>query len=273
MSQLASRPAAEAGPEPRDLYVEGPGGRLFVRVWGDPGARGPAPILLFHDSLGSVALWRDFPARVATATGRAVVAYDRLGFGRSDPHPSRLAPGFVRDEAHAALPALRAALGMERLVLFGHSVGGGMAVSAAAAFPEATAAVITESAQAFVEDVTLAGVRDAKAAFAEPGQIERLARWHGDKARWVLDAWIETWLDPARADWSLDADLRGVRAPVLALHGDRDEFGSAAHPQRIGALPPAPGRVVLIDDCGHVPHREKPDLVLETVSGFLEGVE
>lgn len=253
-----------------DGWVEAPGGRLFVRVWGEPGRAGaPAPIVLFHDSLGSVALWRDFPARLAAATGRAVVAYDRLGFGRSDPHPGRLDADFIRDEARTSLPSLRAALGIGRMVLFGHSVGGGMAVSAGAAFPEATAAVVAESAQAFVEDRTLAGVRDAKTAFAAPGQIERLARWHGDKARWVLDAWIETWLDPARAGWTLDEDLRGLRCPVLAMHGDRDEFGSARHPQRIGALPPTPGEVVIFDDCGHVPHRETPERVLRTTAAFL----
>ncbi|MBC6981365.1 alpha/beta fold hydrolase [Caulobacter sp. 17J80-11] len=261
-------PAAEA--ETRELCVDTPDGRLYARVWGE--LAGPrAPIVLLHDSLGSVAQWRDFPERLAQATGRAVVAYDRLGFGRSDPHPRLLQPDFVHDEARAGLTPLRAALEIGPMVLFGHSVGGGMALSAAAALPDVRA-VVSESAQAFVEDVTLAGVREAKAAFARPGQVERLERWHGDKARWVLDAWIETWLDEGRAGWRLDEDLRAVRCPVLAMHGDKDEFGSPAHPQRIGALPSGPTRVVLMDDTGHVPHRERPEAVLAEVSAFLEGV-
>ncbi|NEX94247.1 alpha/beta hydrolase [Caulobacter sp. 17J65-9] len=262
--------AAEAAA--RELFVDTPDGRLYARVWGElPSPR--APIVLLHDSLGSVAQWRDFPERLAQATGRAVAAYDRLGFGRSDPHPRLLKPDFVRDEARAGLGPLRAALGIGPMVLFGHSVGGGMAASAAANFAEDVVALITESAQAFVEDVTLDGVRAAKTAFAQPGQVERLERWHGDKARWVLDAWIETWLDEGRADWSLDEDLKGVRCPVLALHGDLDEFGSPAHPQRIGTLPSGPTKVVLMEDTGHVPHRERPEAVLAEVGAFLAGVD
>lgn len=42
-----------------------------------------AVIVLLHESLGSVALWKQFPQALANATGRQVIAYDRLGFGRS----------------------------------------------------------------------------------------------------------------------------------------------------------------------------------------------
>jgi len=226
------------------------------------------PILLFHDSLGCVALWRSFPAALAAATGRRVVAYDRLGFGRSDPHPGHLTLGFVAAEA-ANVPLLCEALGIADFVACGHSVGGGMAVAASAALPNAITAVITAAAQAFVEDRTAAGIRAAREAFAAPGQIERLARHHGDKARWVLDAWTETWLSPRFADWTLDDDLRRLRCPVLAIHGDRDEYGSRLHPERIGRLSGGPCEVLILDDCGHVPHREKADDVLRAVSVFL----
>lgn len=256
-------------PTPADVRFDAPGGTLFARVWG---RLGPAdvPIVLFHDSLGSVELWRDFPARLTAATGHPVVAYDRLGFGRSDPHPGRLDADFIRHEARSSLPAVRRALRIDRMILFGHSVGGAMAVAAAAAFPDASVAVITEAAQAFVEDRTLAGVSAAKSAFAASDQIKRLARYHGDKARWVLHAWIDTWLDPEYATWTLDDDLHGLRCRVLALHGDRDEYGSSRHPARISGLAPAGSELVVFDDCGHVPHREMPERVLEAVTGFLD---
>lgn len=250
-----------------DTLVETAGGRIFTRRWGDLAAA--PPVILFHDSLGSVDLWRGFPAVLAARLGRAVVAYDRLGFGRSD---RRIAPpghDFVADEARVAIPALRSALGIDRMILLGHSVGGGMATMTAAAHPEATLGLVTIAAQAFVEDRTLAGIRVAKASFAEPDQFARVARLHGDKARWVLDAWIETWLDPAFAGWTLDAALRGLRCPVLALHGDRDEYGSKAHPERIAALAPTTGRVVLLTDCGHVPHREQEARVLDEIAPFV----
>lgn len=245
-------------------------GTLFARRWRPEFAgRDDPTILLFHDSLGSVELWRGFPEALASATGLPVMAYDRLGFGRSDPNPCRLGRDFIMDEARVSVAALRTQLRIDRLIPFGHSVGGAMAIATAAAYPEASAAVITESAQAFVEDRTLAGIRDAQAQFADPGQMARLARYHGDKAQWVLDAWIKTWLGPDFADWTLDGLLAQVRCPVLAMHGDHDEFGSDAHPARIAAMAGGPSSTVFFEDCGHVPHREQPERVLQDVTGFF----
>ncbi len=253
-----------------DRFVQAPGGRLFVRVWGTIGSStGHSAIILFHDSLGCVELWRDFPLQLASTTGLPVIAYDRLGFGRSDPHPGRLKFGFIEDEARTAVPALRSALGIDRMVLFGHSVGGGMAVASAAAFRDESLALVTESAQAFVEERTIAGIRQGRRMFGAPDQMARLARYHGEKARWVVDAWTETWLAPQFATWTLDDDLRSLQCPVLAIHGDRDEYGSSVHPERICTLPPTPTQSVILNDCGHVPHREKPDQVLGAVKHFL----
>jgi pimeloyl-ACP methyl ester carboxylesterase len=246
-------------------------GTLFARAWApthvrrDPGAT----ILLFHDSLGCVDLWRDFPQQLAVATRRSVVAYDRLGFGQSDAHPGALPLTFIRDEAATVVPRLCDALGLDMIIPFGHSVGGGMAIATAAGWPERCAAVVTESAQSFVEDRTRAGLQAARGEFARPGQVERLARYHGEKARWVLDAWIETWLSPAFADWSLDEDLRNVRCPALALHGDQDEYGSPEHPGRIARLTQGPSKGVILEGLGHVPHREQPARVLAEVAKFL----
>ena len=250
-------------------------GTLFARAWAptdvrrDPGAT----ILLFHDSLGCVDLWRDFPQRLAVATHRSVVAYDRLGFGRSDAHPGRLPVTFIRDEAATVVPRVCETLGLDAIIPFGHSVGGGMAIATGARWPERCAAVVTEAAQTFVEDRTVAGLRAARSDFDRPGQLERLARYHGAKARWVLDAWIETWLSAEFADWRLDDDLRGVRCPTLALHGDRDEYGSARHPERIASLTNGPSRAVILEGCGHVPHREQPTRVLAEVATFLASLD
>jgi len=252
-----------------DFFVWTPQGRLFARYW-SAGA-GSAPIILFHDSLGSVELWRDFPELLSQATGRSVLAYDRLGFGRSDPREGKLEKTFVVAEA-LNLPHLRARFAIEAMILFGHSVGGAMAVSAGARFPGETAAVITEAAQAFVEDRTLAGIRAAQAAFQQPSQFDRLRRYHGDKARWVLDAWTQTWFSQEFADWTLDDQLVRLQCPILAMHGEHDEYGALAHPLKICELARHPGQAVILRNCGHIPHREKPDEVLAGVTEFLCGV-
>lgn len=259
-------------PTAEDHWITHPRGRLFARSWRPAGAAGPAgaPLVLLHDSLGCVELWRDFPASLCEATGRRVVAYDRLGFGRSDPRSDRLAPDFIAEEALSFFPVVLQQLGLQRFVAFGHSVGGGMAVNCAAAWPTRCEALVTESAQAFVEDRTVQGLQAAREQFQAPGQMEKLARYHGDKAAWVLEAWLGTWLSADFAGWSLEDVLPRVSCPVLALHGLADEYGSARHAETIGMRSGGPTQVELLPDTGHVPHRERAAQVLARVGGWLQ---
>ena len=134
-----------------------------------------APIVLMHDSLGCVELWRDFPEQLARETGRSVIAYDRLGFGRSDPNARRLRrpPASVEAEAREGFRQLREALGIGPFVAFGHSVGGGMAICCAGVYESDCQALITESAQAFAERPHAGRHRRRAAlAFAEAGRLE-----------------------------------------------------------------------------------------------------
>lgn len=256
-----------------DHWIVLPAGRAFARQWQPEGATpARAPLLLMHDSLGCVELWRDFPAQLAAAAGRRVVAYDRLGFGRSGARVGRPSRDFVAEEAVTTLPTLREQMGLGRFVVAGHSVGGGMAVEIAARESADCEALVTMSAQAFVEDRTLAGLRVARAQFADPAQVERLARYHGDKAAWALDAWLGQWLDPAFATWTLAAALPRVTCPVLAIHGEQDEYGSAAHPRRIVDGVAGPARLEMLPDVGHVPWREQPALVVSLIADFLAAV-
>ncbi|WP_370599662.1 alpha/beta fold hydrolase [Pseudomonas nitroreducens] len=252
----------------REHWISTEKGQLFAQDWTPDETRGE-PILLLHDSLGCVALWRDFPEQLARTTGRPVIAYDRLGFGRSERYPGALPLGFIDDEARVNLPALQQHFGFERCVVFGHSVGGAMAVACAAQHPQACAALITESAQAFVEHQTRDGIRAAEQEFAQEGQLERLQKYHGEKAFWVLRAWVDTWLSNDFSDWNLDAELALVKCPILSLHGEQDEYGSAAHPERLTSVPGVPSVLKLLPDCGHVPHRQQQAVVLEAVEEFL----
>jgi pimeloyl-ACP methyl ester carboxylesterase len=255
-----------------DSWISTERGILFARNWKPTNLSTDRDetILLFHDSLGCVDFWRDFPAELAIATSRSVLAYDRLGFGRSDPCEGPLAPTFIHDESVNGVPCLIAAMGLNRIIPFGHSVGGAMAIATAAQLHRRCAALITESAQSFVEDRTLAGVRAGQIEFERPDRFERLVRYHGSKARWVLDAWVNTWLAPSFSDWCLDDDLHGVSCPTLVIHGDRDEYGSIEHPQRIARLTGRRSRAVILEGCGHVPHREHRSRVLKDVTHFLE---
>jgi len=253
-----------------DHWIVHPSGRLFARQWRPEGINAAgAPIVLLHDSLGCVELWRDFPALLAAAAGRRVIAYDRLGFGRSDARIGRPSRNFVAEEATTTFPTLREQLAIGRFVAMGHSVGGGMAVEIAAQASADCEALVTMAAQAFVEDRTIAGLRVAQVQFRDPAQVARLARYHGDKAAWALDAWLGQWLDPAFAGWTLDDALPRVTCPALVIHGEDDEYGSAAHPARIAAGVRGPARKQVMPGVGHFPHRERPEAVVRRVADFL----
>jgi pimeloyl-ACP methyl ester carboxylesterase len=160
-------------------------------------------------------------------------------------------------------------LGIQQFIACGHSVGGSMAVSIAARFPQLCQAVITEAAQPFVEPQTLQSIASAKIKFSAPAELAKLARYHGDKARWVVDGWTDTWLSPEFRDWNLRAELRQVKCPLLAIHGDEDEYGSVAFPEVLSSLCGGPAEKRILQGCGHVPHREAERGFLDEVEGFL----
>ncbi len=288
---------AHVPPTPHDTWVHTPHGRLFTRRWTPgPTASGASssgtalpPILLFHDSLGCVELWRDFPSALCAATGRDVIAYDRLGFGRSDARTAPMPLDFIGEEALASLPALRAQLGFAGFAALGHSVGGAMAAHCAAdggtgrgtrtgsAGSAGCEALVTVAAQACVEERTLEGIRAARDQFhRSPEALQRLARYHGGdeaRARWVLGAWIDTWLHPDFAHWSQAGVLARVHCPVLALHGDQDEYGSTEQPERIARWAAGPARVEILPGAAHVPHRERPQDLAQRVARFLADLQ
>lgn len=250
-------------------HIPTPQGTLFAQVWTHDLAQW-APIVMLHDSLGCVALWRNFPQQLAQATGRTVVAYDRLGFGQSSPYPGTLPVNFVADEAQQGLAAMLDYFGIEQFVALGHSVGGGMAVCAAAAYPARCEALITIAAQSHVEAQTAAGIRQAAQQFAEPGAMNRLAKYHGDKADWVLHAWTDTWLSAEFAHWRLDEVLPLVRCPTLVIHGDRDEYGSTVHPKSIAQDVQGPNVLAILSGCAHMPHKEQTQRCLALIQAHLK---
>lgn len=254
-----------------EFKVEVPGGRVYAKRWLPESDSTKSPLILLHDSLGSVDLWRDFPSKLAENLSRCVVAYDRLGFGKSDARYSLPSMKFIEEEATKYFPSIKEHLSIQNYVLLGHSVGGGMAINIASRDPDCQA-VVTVSAQAFVEDLTVKGIQEANLMFERPGQIERLEKWHGTKAKWVLHAWTEIWLSAEFANWSLQPDIGRVHCPVLAIHGENDEYGSSAFPKFISENAGGKSGMLLMENCGHMPHNEKSQEVIGAVREFLSNI-
>jgi pimeloyl-ACP methyl ester carboxylesterase len=228
------------------------------------------PTLVFlHDSLGCITLWREFPERLVAALRCNALVYDRRGYGASSPFgPEPRTPRYLEDEADVVGRVLEAC-GVSEAVLFGHSDGGSIALVAAARRPEVVQAVVTEGAHVFVEERTLAGIRDAREALRTTDLRERLWRHHGERTDAVTSAWIDVWLSPGFRDWNIEPHLRSIRCPILILQGTEDEYGTPEQVRAIAERVSGPARAHLIPGVGHTPHRAAPNEVLRLTTAFL----
>lgn len=247
------------------------GGRRLLAERLSPPAATAGPVLVFlHEGLGSIGLWKDFPAALCRRLHRPGLVYDRWGYGGSEPLDRPRTARYLHDEAERFLPEVLAATGVERPVLIGHSDGGSIALLYAAAFPDRPVALVTEAAHVFVEPETLAGIRAAVEAFRTTDLKRRLARHHGDKTAGLFAAWADTWLAPGFASWNIEAALPRVTAPLLVLQGADDEYGTPAQVEAIARGVSGPVETHLLPACAHVPHHQARAAVLELTAGFVE---
>jgi len=274
LTPRAPRLASDCAPTVRHELTITANGRCLRAVRIEPVAPDPGgPTLVFlHEGLVSIGFWKDFPDLLCGRLHLSGLVYDRWGHGGSDPFDRPRTVGYLHEEAQGFLPEVLAAAGVERPVLIGHSDGGSIALLFAAAYPDRPVAVVTEAAHVLVEAITLAGIRAAVAAW-EAGRLRAtLKRYHGAKAEAVFRGWADCWLSPAFRDWSIEAEIGALRAPLLALQGADDEYGSPDQLGRIAKSVAGPVRSVLISSCGHVPHHRARALTLDLIAGFLESV-
>ncbi|MDA5194841.1 alpha/beta fold hydrolase [Govanella unica] len=234
----------------------------------DKGDDASPVIVLLHEGLGSVSQWGGFTAALAARTGLAVFAYSRPGYGSSGPVAGDYAPDYMSSEATQILPAVLAAARIDRPVLFGHSDGATVALLYAAAFPDRARAVIVEAPHVFVEDISVKAIARIGAAARETALIERLGRHHDDPEG-VFWRWNRIWLSPAFRPWDITAELCSLRAPLLLIQGEDDEYGTLAQIDAIAASVAGPVTRLMLPDCGHSPHRDQPSAVLAASAAFL----
>jgi pimeloyl-ACP methyl ester carboxylesterase len=251
----------------RDVHVAGH--RLEV-AHRPPQAPDAPSIVFLHEGLGSARQWKDFPARLSSRTGSGFLAYSRWGYGGSDARPRPWPADFLEDEALVVLPGVLAAAGITRPVLFGHSDGGTIALMYAAAVPGGARGIISEAAHVMLEEVGVQGITRARDRFLRGDLRARLHRQHGEHVEDTVLGWTENWLRPELREWDIRARLRGVRCPVLVIQGRDDEFGTLDQVDAIVDHVGGPAEKLILDDCGHIPHRERPREVLEAAARFME---
>jgi pimeloyl-ACP methyl ester carboxylesterase len=230
------------------------------------GAGEGLPILMLHEGLGSVALWREFPARLAEQTGRKVIAWSRLGYGNSEGFEEPYGTDFMHREADAAARLMQD-LGIPRAHLFGHSDGASIALLLAARHPAQVAALVLEAPHIFVEAKCLEQIAKFGREVGGTDTITRMGRYHRD-APAVFRQWHAVWTDPLFPAWSIEQDIAGLTHPILLIQGEDDEYGTFARLDRIVQLAPQ-CRQLRLPRCGHSPHRDQGEAVLATTALFF----
>jgi pimeloyl-ACP methyl ester carboxylesterase len=245
---------------PRDVRVQGR--RIeTVEIAGDAGRRA---LVLLHEGLGSVGLWRDFPRALAEATGRRVIAFSRYGHGRSERPPAPRTPAFFHEEARDVLPALLEQVDAPEPILVGHSDGASIALIHAGERPVTGLALLAP--HVVVEDITVDAIRETRRQFEAGGLRERMARHHDDPEA-AFFGWCDVWLDPAFRTWSLETEARRVAAPTLLIQGADDPYGTLDQLDRIESRVRGPVDRLVVPG-GHSPHLEAREPVLAALAEF-----
>jgi pimeloyl-ACP methyl ester carboxylesterase len=248
-------------------FVEVDGHRIEVRTIA--GEAGRAPLVFLHEGLGSVAMWRGFPARVAELTGCPTVVYSRYGYGDSDILAAPFAVDYMHREAREALPELLAKLGIERPILVGHSDGASIAlIYAGSGHP--VRGLVAMAPHVFVEDLSVRSIEAAKVAFETSDLPEKLARYHAD-ARRTFYGWNDIWLHPDFRAWNIEEYLPRITVPVLVIQGEDDQYGTAAQVEAIARQVKGPVETLMLSRCAHSPHVDQREATLAAISRFVKG--
>jgi pimeloyl-ACP methyl ester carboxylesterase len=250
-------------------FLEVGGRRIECRRIG-PGPEAAPTLVFLHEGLGSVSMWRDFPERLAAATGWGALVYSRLGYGKSDACALPRPLTYMHDEARQALPALLRAAKLRDVALVGHSDGASIAIIAAG---EGTCpglrGLVLEAPHVFCEEISVRSIAAAADAYTQGELRRRLERHHGANVDCAFWGWNRAWLDPGFRQWNIEEFLPGIAVPALVIQGADDEYGTMAQARAVEAKTGGPCEVAVFDACGHSPHRDRADDALAAMTAFI----
>jgi len=224
-------------------------------------------IVMLHEGLGSIAMWKDFPQRIADRTGSSVFVYSRYGYGGSDQLEEKRTVEYMHHEAEVVLPLLLKEVGIDHPVLLGHSDGGSIALIYAGTYPDSPRGLILEAPHVFVEDLSVESIAKAKTLYQTTDLPKKLGRYHQD-----VDAtfwgWNDIWLDPRFRSWNIESYLDRIQCPVLVIQGREDEYGTIGQMEAIQRRIPS-AQLRLLPGCGHSPHRDQPEATMDCIEQFI----
>jgi pimeloyl-ACP methyl ester carboxylesterase len=257
------------------------GRRLESRWIGPPPGQAPT-IVFLHQGLGAARAWRDFPERLASATGCGALLYSRAGHGASEAVPGPRSIRYLHDEALRVLPSVLDHFGLGEIVFFGHSDGASIALLYAGrgreapgrpasdpAGPGRLRALVLEAPHVFVEPVCLESIARLSREYETANLRERLRRHHGENADPLFRSWSEVWLRPEFRSWNIEGSLPAIESPALVIQGKDDPYGTLKQVEAVVKQIRGPAESLILDRCGHSPHSERPEDVLDAATRFI----
>ena len=233
----------------------------------------PLTLILLHEGLGCVALWKEFPRQLAETSGCRVLSYSRAGYGGSDPCPLPRPLRFMHDEGLRVLPKILEAAGIEQAVLVGHSDGASIALIHAGGLADRRIrGLVLMAPHVFVEELTVTSIRQSRNAYAVTDLRQRLRRYHGDNVDCAFLGWSGAWLDPDFLEWNIEEYLPTIRVPVLLIQGEEDNYGTLRQLEAIEAQLPGKVERAILPACGHSPFRDQPEKTLQATAAFLNNL-
>jgi len=244
-------------------------GKRIEAAWHGPTPEQAPTLVLLHEGLGSVAMWKEFPQALAERTGYGVLAYSRPGYGQSDPVALPRPLTYMHGEAREILPAVLDQAGVRKAILIGHSDGASIATIYAGSRQDFRArGLMLIAPHFFVEDISVRSIAAAKQAYETGDLRARLAKYHRDVdlAFW---GWNRAWLDPDFRHWRIDEYLAYIRVPMLIVQGNADEYGTAAQIAVAQEETYCPIEVLMLPGAGHSPQVDCPDETLAAIDEFV----
>jgi pimeloyl-ACP methyl ester carboxylesterase len=257
-----------AATPPTRKYLSVDGKRLETLLY--PATGENATIVMLHEGLGSIAMWKDFPERIAGATGCGVLVYSRYGHGKSDRLAEKRWVDFMHHEAKVVLPELLRQFEIQRPILLGHSDGASIALIYAGTCPDRVRGLVLEAPHVFVEEFGLRSTVAIRNVYESTELREKLGRYH-DHVDETFRGWSDIWLDPQFREWNIEEYLGAITCPTLVIQGENDEYGTPAHVEAIQRRVPG-AQALILPRCGHSPHRDQEDLTLDAISKFVEAL-
>ena len=252
-------------------FLDIPPLRLEYRMIGPRPDAGPT-IVMLHEGLGSSGLWGAFPDQIAVATGAGVFVYSRAGYGKSCAAPLPRSVKFMHEEALTVLPHVLDAIGFERGFLFGHSDGASIAtIYAGSAQDHRVRGLVLVAPHFFIEDMGIAEIARANAAFATGDFRDRLKRWHADVDS-AFRSWSEPWLHPDFRKWDITEELTYIRVPILIVQGADDQYGTLRQLDVAKDECFCPVETAVLPGVRHAPHREASEQTLKVAVDFINGL-